>query len=250
MMYRHKKGVTSGASQLFSVFCALMTTALCFASDVSSHADHPTSQATATERFSMALTGAPRTPTATTGWEFNCLDGIRLMPFEDPKTKAVVLIFISPDCPVANAYHPQLKKMDECFGPMGVRFFLVHSSQDISPAVAREHAAAFGLSIPVVLDADQSLARAVNATITPEAIVIARGRPSRIYRGAIDNRYAAYGKKRPVASQFFLQDALTSYLAGESIAVRKTKPVGCFISFDNPNPKSSYSNRHRATTIQ
>ena len=241
MIYLHNKGAANDKSQFFGLSRTLLTIALCVAGGVSSHADHPTQQAISNERYSTALTKAPRTPTFFAGREFYCLDQTRIKPFEDPKTKAVVLIFISPDCPIANAYHPQLKQMGERLGPQGVRFFLVHSSRDISIMVARKHAETFDLTLPVVLDADQSIARAVNATITPEAIVIARGRSLPIYRGAIDNRYAGYGKKRQFASQSFLQDALISYLVGEPIAVSKTTPIGCFISFDEPNPNPSRS---------
>ena len=238
-MYRHKKNWVSGENQCVGVSCALLTIALCVVGGIPTHADHPTPQAITAEKPTSDRSATPRTPTGTTGWEFFCLDRTKVKPFEDPETKAVVLIFISPDCPIANAYHPKLKQMNEHFRPHGVRFFLVHSSLGISTSVARKHAETFDLSLPVVLDADQSIARAVNATITPAAVVLARHRSMPIYRGAIDNRYAGYGKKRQVANEFFLQDALISYLADESIAVPKTTPIGCFISFDGPNPKRS-----------
>ena len=241
MIYLHKKGAANDKSQFFGLSNVLLTIALCVIGGVSAHADQPTPQAITTERSVNDLLEATRTPTVSTGCEFYCLEQTRIKPFEDPKTKAVVLIFISPDCPIANAYHPQLKQMGERLGQQGVRFFLVHSSRDISLRVARKHAETFELTLPVVLDADQSIARAVNATITPEAVVVARGRSLPIYRGAIDNRYAGYGKKRQFASQFFLQDALISYLVGDSIAVSKTTPVGCFISFDEQNPNPSRS---------
>ena len=242
-MYRHENGWLSRENQCSSVSYALLTIALYVIGGVSAHADHPTPQAITTERPENDLLEAARTPTGKIAWEFCCLGRTNVKPFEDPKTKAVVLIFISPDCPIANAYHPQLKQLDERLGPQGIRFFLVHSSRDISTIVARKHAETFDLSLPVVLDADQSIARAVNATITPEAVVLARRRSMPIYRGAIDNRYAGYGKKRRVVNQFFLNDALISYLAGESIAVPKTVPIGCFISFDDPNPKRSHPKR-------
>ena len=240
MMHCHKKGWMTGKNQCFGVSLVMLTIALCVAGGVSAHADHPTSQAIAKQRSANDLIEETRTPTGKTDWEFCCLDRTKVKPFEDPETKAVVLIFISPDCPIANAYHPQLKQMDERFRPQGIRFFLVHSSVDISTRVARNHAEAFDLSLPVAIDADQSIARAVNATVTPEAVVLARRRSRPIYRGAIDNQYAGYGKKRPVANQFFLRDALISFLAEEPLAVPNTTPVGCFISFDDPNPKRSH----------
>ena len=235
-MHRNKKNLIIGENLSTSVSCALLTIALCVVGGFAAHADHPTPQVIATEQPINELIDATRAPTVKMGWEFCCPGRNKLKLFEDPETKAVVLIFISPDCPIANAYHPQLKQMGERFRPQGVEFFLVHSSVDISTKVARNHAETFNLSLPVLLDADQSIARAVNATVTPEAVVLARHRSTPVYRGAIDNRYAGYGKKRQVANQFFLKDALSSYLAGESISVPKTTPIGCFISFDDLNP--------------
>ena len=97
MIYLQKKGAANDKSQFFGLSRTLLTIALCVAGGVSSHADHPTQQAISNERYSTALTKAPHTPTFPAGREFYCLDQTRIKPFEDPKTKAVVLIFISPD---------------------------------------------------------------------------------------------------------------------------------------------------------
>ena len=145
MMHCHKKGWMTVENQCFGVSFVMLTIALCVAGGVSARADHPTSQAIAKQRSANDLIEETRTPTGKTDWEFCCLDRTKVKPFEDPETKAVVLIFISPDCPIANAYHPQLKQMDERFRPQGIRFFLVHSSVDISTRVARNHAEAFDL---------------------------------------------------------------------------------------------------------
>ena len=46
---------------------------------------------------------------------FRCLDGSELSPFENPKVKACALVFVSTDCPIANAYLPLLEKLQSEF---------------------------------------------------------------------------------------------------------------------------------------
>lgn len=162
-----------------------------------------------------------------------CLDGTEIEPFADlTKTKAVVLVFISTDCPIANAYLPHLQRLEAEYRSRGVQMFLVHSSSDIDETSARAHAEEFGIFLPIVLDANQVIARRVGAKVTPEAIVISHDSVKPAYRGAIDNLYAGYGKKRRAATEHYLANALNDLLARKTVSVPQTKPIGCFISFD------------------
>lgn len=163
-------------------------------------------------------------------WRLQLLDGTEVDPFEDAKTRAIALVFISTDCPIANAYQPRLRELDQEYRSKGVSLFLVHSTLGITSAVAHAHADDFDLSIPVVLDGDQAIAKRVGATVTPEVVVLERGKEEPIYRGSIDNLYAGYGKKRRQANKHFLKDALDQWLSGQPIAEPKTNPIGCFIS--------------------
>ncbi|MEM7457188.1 MAG: redoxin family protein [Planctomycetota bacterium] len=165
-------------------------------------------------------------------WNFGMLDGTSVDPFADTSTEACVLIFVSTDCPIANAYHPELKSIQNQFMERGVRFFLIHSDTGITEPDAAAHAREFELTIPVVLDADQEIARAAGATVTPSAIVLSRESEQPVYSGAIDNLYAGYGRKRPAATEHYLADALAAVLQDREITLRETTPVGCFISFD------------------
>lgn len=164
--------------------------------------------------------------------KLKCLDGRVVEPFTDPATKAVVLVFIATDCPIANAYHPCLAQLHQDYIRAGVSFFLVHSSSRTTIADAQAHADEYGLASPVILDSDQSIAKRCSAEVTPEAVVWQRELNAPVYRGAISNLYAGYGEKRPVATEQYLRNALDEVLAGKPISVPTTKPIGCFISFD------------------
>ena len=171
-------------------------------------------------------------------WKLKTLDGSSVQPFADQATKAMVLVFVTTDCPIANAYHPKLAEMYQKYQTKGIRFYLVHSSKEINKQAGQKHVEEYRLQIPVVLDKDQSIARRVGATVTPEVVVISGSNDDPLYQGRIDNLYENYGKKRQAATRHYLKDALDQLLAGKEIQTRSTKPIGCFISFDEEEPIS------------
>jgi len=50
-----------------------------------------------------------------------------------------------------------------------------------------------------------------------------------LYRGRIDNVYAALGKRRPEATERDLRKALDEILQGKAVTTSQTQPVGCYI---------------------
>jgi hypothetical protein len=84
----------------------------------------------------------------------------------------------------------------------------------------------FEIAFPVLLDRDRELARAFQPTHVPETFVLnADGRLA--YRGRIDNVYASLGKRRVVATDNTLADAVAAVIGGQPVAQAKTDPVGC-----------------------
>src|SRR4051812_23808441 len=72
------------------------------------------------------------------------VDGAVQRPFAAAETRAVALIFILPDCPIANSYAPEIQRLEKEFGTQGVRFFLVQVDPELTPAETRRHARQYG----------------------------------------------------------------------------------------------------------
>jgi hypothetical protein len=155
-------------------------------------------------------------------------NGVEHRPFADPATKAVVLVFVVPDCPVANGYAPEVRRIATEYGPRGVRLFLVHVDPDVTADAAARHAREYGYTCPVVLDAGHELVRRAGATRVPEAAVFTPD-GTRKYRGRIDDLYLRPGKKRPEPTTRDLRDALAAVLAGKPVPRPETDAVGCDI---------------------
>ena len=135
---------------------------------------------------------------------------------------AAVLVFVAVDCPISNGYAPELQRVRADYP--GVPFTLVYAAA--TPAAAKAHAAAYGYTWPAVVDPHGLLAARVGATVTPEVAVVADG-GRLLYRGRVDDRYAAFGRKRTVATTRELRDALDAVTTGRTVPVALTKAVGC-----------------------
>lgn len=166
-------------------------------------------------------------------WEFTDVAGQTHAPFEDQTTRAVVLVFISVDCPIANAYQPLLKKLARQHADQGVRWFMIHPHSGTTPERATTHARQFEIEVPIVVDPQQTITRRVGARVTPEVLVFAAGEKEAAYQGRIDNLHAGFGKKRAAATTHELADALQAIVDGQPIQVKRTEPIGCFIAFED-----------------
>jgi len=163
-------------------------------------------------------------------WNFTLTDseGRSHSPAEWKDSKAVALLFIGADCPISNAYAPEINRTFSTFAGKHVAFYLVHSDPEITAEQARKYSADYGYHFTVLLDTTQVLAKRLEVTITPTAVVLSP-EGELLYKGRIDNRYIGLGQQRDTVTERDLRDALVATLAGKPVAERFTKPVGCFL---------------------
>jgi len=150
---------------------------------------------------------------------------------------ATVIVFLSTTCPIANA---ALGRLDAVVGeaPAGdsstdgdqadgdVRIFGVVSERSLTRAAAVAHFLERPTRFPILFDASGVLREALAPTHVPEAFLFdTNGRLA--YRGAIDDAYAAIGRRRPVVTQRYLADAVASIRKGRAPPVSFVPPVGC-----------------------
>ena len=143
-------------------------------------------------------------------------------------SKAVVLFFVSIDCPISNSYAPEMQRISTRYARQGVVFYAVQPDPSRALDDVKKYAADFGYPFPMLLDTEQKLTRATRATIMPQVVVLTPQGDVR-YSGRIDDRYIAIGKSRLQATQLDLRDALDAILAGKPAPRGKTQAVGCVI---------------------
>ena len=142
--------------------------------------------------------------------------------------KALVFIFVSNECPIANRYAPEIERLHKRYATNQIPFFVVHSDASETQEAIDKHSRDFGYTCTVLRDADQRLARKAGVKVTPEAAVFLPD-GKRVYRGRIDNRYQAFGKARPEPTTRDLEAALDAILQGKRVPKSETRAIGCYI---------------------
>ena len=145
------------------------------------------------------------------------------------QARAVVLYYVTTDCPLSNGYAPEMNRIAETYAPRGVRFYAVQGDTTIPDDDVRRHAREFAYRFPVLLDPQFILAHHTGATVTPEAVVLS-GDGAVLYLGRIDNRVEDFGKTRVQPTEFDLRDALDAIMAGRPVPRPHTHALGCAIT--------------------
>lgn len=178
----------------------------------------------------VLLASAAASPSAAPGVTLQDVDGHAVDPFQPAAgKKAVVLLFVSTDCPISNRYAPVVHQLSDTYSAKGVQFWLVYPNPFDTPAGIRKHLADYAYKNGALLDPSHVLARLAKASVTPEAAVFdAAGHE--LYHGRIDDRYVNLGLERPAPTRHDLEEALSAVVAGKPVPEASATAVGCFIS--------------------
>jgi hypothetical protein len=144
------------------------------------------------------------------------------------RKSALVVAFLSFDCPVSNSYVESLKEITrqqaDRVGVVGV------IPGDDPSAELKKKLSEFKIEFPVYRDPKGDAARAFKAKITPEVFVLDGDLRLR-YRGRIDDSFTARLRRNPRQEKQDLRDALEDVLANRDVRTPVTEPIGCPIRF-------------------
>lgn len=145
--------------------------------------------------------------------------------------KATLIIFACNHCPYVHAYEPRLFEIIRQYGPQGLGAAMINSNNEAThPADSFENmverAKEQGHPCPYLRDGSQDVARAYEATRTPEVFLFDGG-GRLVYQGGIDD--SPYEPEK--VTQAGLEDAVKAVLAGKEPAVASMPPQGCTIKW-------------------
>ena len=159
--------------------------------------------------------------------------GVRHQLFREGDSKAVVLVFTD-NAHLADAWSV-LQPMQAKFGSQGVLFWLINP-QDTRASLA-EAAAKAGVTVPVLHDLAQLVARAYQASTALETVAIANDTLEVFYQGpATDLCPTPSG----TVEQPYLADALEQFIASQPVVVQQVKVHGTPLAI-NTVPEPSYA---------
>lgn len=160
------------------------------------------------------------------------LDGRLHRIGDSPKTRAIVFVFISTQCPVSNGYIPRLNAIAKRQGTE-TEFYGVISDSSVTRREACAHRKKFGIRFPILFDASGELSALLQPTHLPHAFVLSC-KCEIAYSGMIDDWYAELGRKKVKTTKHYLEDAIESVTRDQVPKVSKTTPIGCLTETATP----------------
>lgn len=134
-----------------------------------------------------------------------------------------VLIFISAQCPVSNAYNGRMETLAEEFAKRGITVIAINANANESLEMVKTHAAEKHFTFPVLKDTGNKIADKLGATRTPEAYLLDANNKL-LYHGRIDN-----SKEESGVNSTELRDAIEALLAGKPVTKTTAMAFGCNI---------------------
>ena len=137
--------------------------------------------------------------------------------------KGTVLLFVSVQCPVSNAYNERMAKLAQDYQAKGIAVIGINSNVKEDAAAVKSHAETNKFTFPILKDPGNKIADRLGATVTPEAYLLDAGNKL-IYHGRIDNSRNGDQIDSPD-----LRNAIDASLAGKPIEKTEAKAFGCSI---------------------
>jgi thiol-disulfide isomerase/thioredoxin len=146
--------------------------------------------------------------------------------------KGLLVMFICCHCPFVKHVETQLAQLAIDYRGSGIGFAAISSNDaenypDDAPAALAEQALKLGFVFPYLYDQTQEVARAFDATCTPDFFLF-DGSGSLVYRGQLDS--SRPGNDIPVTGRD-LRAALKAVVASEPVSADQHPSLGCNIKW-------------------
>ena len=145
--------------------------------------------------------------------------------------RGLAVIFWCNTCPWVKKYEDRVVALANEYMAAGFGFIAVNANDpvgypDDNMDAMRQQANAGGYPFPYVADAGSEAARAFGATRTPQIFLFDAG-GTLVYEGTVDDSPSEPAE----VEEHYFRDALNQVVAGEPVAVQKTRAFGCTIKF-------------------
>jgi peroxiredoxin len=151
---------------------------------------------------------------------------VALSDFPDAKVRVVV--FLGTECPIGNAYIPDLIDFQKRYRDQSVQVVGVNAMLSDTAESIQKHITEYKIDFPVLVDAGQTVADLFGVVRIPTVFVLDR-RGHVHYVGRFDDR-VGFGFQRDSARRSDVEEAVKEVLAGNKVSVAQTQVDGCKIT--------------------
>lgn len=143
----------------------------------------------------------------------------------------VVMYIHGSGCPIARLSVSSFQEIRSDYADRNIDFMMLNSFvQDDMDRIKKE-AEEFSVQVPILKDADQSVARSMGVERTAEVFIVDPRTREIHFRGPI-NDALGYETQRSSASNHYLRDALETVMAGGTVNMRDIPDAkGCLVGY-------------------
>jgi len=161
----------------------------------------------------------------------NPADGKTITIADAKGPKGTLVVFTCNDCPFAKAWEQRIVELSNTYAKKGIGVVLINANdpsiaKSDTPDLIKARHQERAMSVPYVIDENQTVAKAFGASKTPEAFLFDKA-GKLTYHGTIDDNH----KEPDKVSKRYLKDALEAVSNGKAPAATETKSMGCGIKF-------------------
>ena len=164
------------------------------------------------------------TPVKVENFTLNDYNGkkFELADFKD--SKAIVLMFISTQCPVSNAYNERMASLYNDYKGKKIAVVGINSNKAEAPDEIKEHAQEHNFGFTILKDVNNVIADKLEANHTPEIYIVHPTTLEVLYHGRIDD-----SQREAKVKTNDLRTALDEIISEKPVSVKETKAFGCTI---------------------
>src|SRR5262245_60391434 len=167
--------------------------------------------------------GPVNVPVGSKPTKLNLKDIFGRSPKPGEKVLPAVYVFLSTSCPVSDSYTSRMLRIERTFRRLGIPLIGVFSNALDSTAAVKRYAENRDYSFTIIKD-DGALAKALGATVTPQAVVLDKTGIIR-YRGRIDD-----SPEIDRVTSHDLENVLTAISSDRAVSPKETRAFGCVIT--------------------
>ncbi len=164
------------------------------------------------------------TPEKVENFSLNDYNGKKFSLADFKDSKAIVLIFISTQCPVSNAYNERMASLYNDYKTKKIAVVGINSNKAETPEEIKEHAQEQSFGFTILKDVNNVIADRLEANHTPEVYIVHPSSLEILYHGRIDD-----SQRESRVQSKDLRAALDEILAGKPVSKKETKAFGCSI---------------------
>jgi peroxiredoxin len=151
------------------------------------------------------------------------------------KDSFTVYVFLLDECRICQEEAPELNKISDLAKESGIGFAGYFPNHSTTEQGMEKFSKKYKVRYMIQTDHEKTIAKQFQATVLPECVVYNESTKEIIYRGAVNNRFYAPGKRRSSITQNYLKDVIFAIQSGNTPSFQQTEPIGCFINYsENP----------------